>query len=369
MPVGTPLTAVWQYDAGTTEFVDNTVEAALDDGTTFALLGATGDFCYFGFSRRHDALVFAQQTSGAYGALTWEYGATTSSWIRFVPVFPFNLDVTNGYMLWDPRGEDETAWALLTFTTSAPHSVSSVPDSTARYYIRVSSQASVTSISAVNSVVCRPYVTYATASDVQRQLQLSSAFSSSTLPTLFTIEEYLRGAEDELVYMMGESWRLEFEENELIDFLQYGMKTRREPIIKMLELAVFDGSNFVAKVEGRSEDFHIEPRTGMIYVATIFLDAVPPTFRRSFSARRDQGAFKRAVRVRYIHGHDFRRHPFSKKLGRIVTYKACADFVSNEDFAPLIPLGLDTITLQAKYDNWMKDYNEFIETYPKLKLY
>ncbi len=369
MPVGTPLTAVWEFDDSATAYVNNTVEAASDAGTAFELLGATGDFQYFGFSRRIDALVFALSASGTYGTLTWEYGASISSWIQFIPVQSFDLGAASGYMLWDPRGADETEWTTFAITTAAPHAVGSVPDSTSRYWLRVSSPITVTSIASCNSVVARPYVTYATAGDVQRQLQLNTAFSSSTTPTLFTIEEYLRGAEDEIVYQMGESWRLEFLENELIDFNQYGMKIRYEPIINMIELAVWDGSNFQVKTEGRDQDFHIDPRLGMIYVSTIFLDAVPPNFRRSYSARRDQGAFKRGVRVRYIHGHDFRRHMFSKKLSRIVTFKACADFVSNEDFAPLVPLGLDTITLQAKYDNWMRDYTDFINTYSKLKLY
>lgn len=367
MPVGTPLTAVWEWDNSALVYVNNTIEAQTDEGTAFELLGESADFHYFGFSRRIDALVFAIASVGSYGARTWEYGAAAASWIRFVPVQEFGLDALAGYMLWDPREAEETAWASFALTNPATHPAEP-PDSIARFWIRVSAS-SVTSIATCNSVISRAYVTYATATSVQRQLQLSAAFSDSTTPTLFTIEEYLRGAEDEIAYQMGESWRLEFIENELLDFLQYGMKTRREPIISMIELAVWDGSNFQVKTEGRDQDFHVEPRTGMIYVSTIFLDAVPPSFRRSYSARRDQGAFKRAVQIRYIHGHDFRRHPFSKKLARITTYKACADFVSNEDFAPLIPLGLDTITLQAKYDNWMKDYTDFINTYSKLKLY
>ena len=213
MPVGFPLTATWQYDDSASAYVNNTREAALDAGTAFELLGEAADYHYFGFSRRTDALLFALSTVGSYGALTWEYGATISSWVEFIPVQAFNLNAVNGYMLWNPPIDaDETAWTSFALTTDNPHSsVSSVPDSTARYWVRVTA-ASVTTITTCNSVVCRPYVSYASPANVQSQLQLRTAFSSSTTPTLFTVEDYIRGAEDELIRIMKRSWRPEFVE-------------------------------------------------------------------------------------------------------------------------------------------------------------
>ena len=370
MPVGQPLTAVWLYDNTASAYVDDTVEAGSDGGTAFNTLGDTDDFHYFGFSRRHDALMFVMSATATYGALTWSYGNTASSWITIQSVFNYDFVASSGYWLWDVRDALDTPWLSFALTTSLPHSsVSSVPDDTARFWIRVTSAVSVTSVGTINSVVCRPYNTYATAENVRNQLQLSAAFSTTTLPTLETIEDYLRGAEDELIYSMGESWRVEFEEEESIDFNQYGMKVRYEPIVSLYELAVWDGSNYDVKTINRDQDFHIIPRTGMIYVSTIFLDAIPPIFRRSYSARRDQGAFKSAVRVRYSHGHDFRRHRFSRTLNRITTYKACMDFITNEDFSALIPLGLDTISLQQKYENWKTDYTEFVDKYTKTRLF
>ncbi len=368
MPVGFPLTAAWEFDSSATAYVNNTREAALDVGTAFELLGEATDFHYFGFSRRMDALLFAIATAGKYGALTWAYGATVSSWIEFIPVQAFNLNAVDGYMMLNPPIDaDETPWTSFAITTAAPHAVGSVPDSTARYWIRVSA-ASVTTITTCNSVVCRPYVSYASPANVQAQLQLRTAFSSITTPTLFTVEDYIRGAEDELIRIMKRSWRPEFVEEELLNFKAFGMKMRNQDIQIFYELAVYDGNDFAAKTEGRGKDWHVDERMGMVYIATIFLDAMPPMMRRSYSERRNQGSFKRAVRLRYMYGRDFRRDPFSRALNRVATKMACVDIVTNMDFTPLIPLGLDTVSLQQKVDNWQKDIEEFKDRWTGLEV-
>ena len=171
-----------------------------------------------------------------------------------------------------------------------------------------------------------------------------------------------------MIRQTGKSWRPEFVEDEQVNFRQYGMKLRREDIIHIYELAVWDGSSYDPKTEGRDEDFFVEPLTGIIYVATIFLDAMPPTMRRSYTARREQGAFKRAVKVNYSWGKDIRYDQFGIEVGRIAVKQACIDLVTDLDFAPLIPLGLDSIGLQDKVNNWQTDVDKFMDTYSKIRL-
>ncbi|KKL18671.1 hypothetical protein LCGC14_2473170, partial [marine sediment metagenome] len=364
--VGNPLTAVWLYDDTASAYVDNTVEAQTEGGTAFSSLGDTSDKHYFGFSRRIDALMWVLGTAGSYGALTWEYGASITSWIRFIPTHDGELENTPEYMRWDLRGSAlESDWASFALTTDLPHaSVSSVPDGTARFWIRVSAVA-VTTVATFNSVLCRPYVTYATVLDVQRQLQIGTAFSASTTPALSTVEDFIRGAEDRMIYQMGLSWRVEFEEGELLRFNQFGMKLRNDDVITMYELAVWDGSSFQAKNEGRDQDYHIDLHNGFLYIATIFLDATPPSMRRSYTARRDFGAFARPVRVHYSYGKDIRKDRFSVQVGRIATKQACIDIVTDMDFSPLLPLGISAVDLQTKVDNWTREVEDFIETYAK----
>ncbi len=366
-PSGIPLTAAWRFDSGGVAYVDNTIEAQSQSGTAFPLLSAAGDFFYFGFSRRIDALMWQLAVSGSHGALTWAYGVTSGSWLQFVPLHDGAFVAATEYMRWDIKGSTvDTDWVSFAFDGADPHAAAP-PDTTSRFWLRVSA-ASVTTATTLNNLLCRPFVTYATAVDVQRQLQLSTPFSTTSLPTIETVEGFLRGAEDRMIRQTGKSWRPEFVEDEQVNFKQYGMKLRREDIIHIYELAVWDGSSYDVKTEGRDEDFFVEPLTGIIYVATIFLDAMPPTMRRSYTARREQGAFKRAVKVNYSWGKDIRYDGFGVEVGRITVKQACIDLVTDLDFAPLIPLGLDSIGLQDKVNNWQADVDKFMDTYSKIRL-
>jgi hypothetical protein len=321
--VGQPLTACWMFDESKSEYNGNTAEAALAGGTAFTLLGNVNDYLYLGFSRRFDAIAFVMAGAASMGTLVWEYGVSTTSWIRFIPVYDDAFGVNSGYMLWDIHGSTiENAWTQFAFTNLLPHPVACTPDTgvlntgtnVSRFWIRVSSPTSIGTVGTVNSIVCRPYVTYATPTDVSNQLQLRNTFSITSVPTISTIEDYIRGVEDMMVQTMGEAWRLEFIEEELLNFKQYGMKTRYQPIVNLYRLQVFNGSDFDTKTVGRTQDYHFDARTGMIRLSTIFLDAMPPTFRRSYTARREMGAFNRPVRIKYSHGHDIRSHQLGQQV-------------------------------------------------------
>ena len=371
MPFGQPLGAAWLYDDSASAFVDNTVEAALGGGTDFLMMGEIADYFYFGFNRRLDALMWAAGTAGRYGTLTWEYSASVSSWIRFIPTYDDEFELAAGFFHWDVKGSTlETDWVPVTLTTDNPHSsVSSVPDSVARFYIRVRSATSVTTPTQLSHVTCRGYVTYATALDVQRQLQIRNAFSTISTPTLATVEDFIRGTEDRMIYDMGESWRPEFIEEEFLNFKQYGMKTRYQPLKTVYDVAVYTGSDFETKTVGRGQDYHFDERTGMLRLSTIFLDAMPPTFRRSYTARREMGAFNHPVRVRYLHGHDIRTHILGGHVGRIAVKQACIDILTDQDFSPLIPLGQDNVAMQQKIDNWQHDVTEFLDKFSKIRVF
>ena len=369
-PIGQPLGAVWEFNASSSVYVNNTFEAALEDGTNFELIATDCDYTYFGFSRRFDALIWVAGTVGVYATLTWEYGITNSSWVRFVPTFDDEFETAQGYMLWDVKGATlEADWVSFALTVSDPHVVASVPDGTARFWLRVSSPISVSNRALMNTVVCRGYVSYATALDVQKQLQFRNAFTATSTPTLSTVEDFIRGTEDRMIYDMGESWRPEFIREEFLNFKQYGMKTRYQPIQVIYDVAVYTGSDFESKTTGRNQDYHVDDRTGMIFLSTIFLDAMPPTFRRSYTVRREQGAFKRPVRIRYTHGHDIRSHTLGHHVGRIAVKQACIDLLTDQDFSPLMPVGQDNVSMQQKIDNWQNDVTEFLDKFSKFKVF
>ncbi len=368
--VGYPLTATWLYDDSVSAYVNNTIEAQIEGGTAFPAMAEAADHQYYGFSRRIDALVFVLSTAGRYTGLKWEFGISVTSWTQFVPTHDYGFDEEKEYLRWSIVASDvDRTWVSFALTADNPHSsVSSVPDSTSRYWIRVSATA-ITTVAQVSSVLCRPYVSYASAADVQRQLQLNTAFTAGGTPiSLETVEDFIRGAEDYLIYTTGTSWRLEFIEDELINFKQYGMKLRYEDIVDLYSISVYNGGVFEEKIAGRTQDLHVEPTLGMLYVSTIFLDAMPTNFRRSYSSRREQGAFKRAVKATYSWGKDIRTDKFGVQVGRIAVKQACIDIVTDLDFTPLIPHGLDTVSLSEKVQNWATDVENFVDRFSKLRV-
>ena len=221
----------------------------------------------------------------------------------------------------------------------------------------------------INALSVRPYAYAASPKDVREQLQLEDDYDDETTPTDHTIERYLRGAEDGIYHITYHYFRPEFVEDERLNFEAYGMALRHQPILDILDLSVFNGNNYETKIEGRNRDWHYEPHTGMIHISTLFLDVIPPILRRGYSERRNQGAYKRAVRVRYIHGHDANTDPHSVEVGRIVTKQACIDIVSSQDFQRLLPQGLDRVTLQEKIRFWKEEVDAFTDRYAKLRLY
>lgn len=363
MPIGTPLTACWLWDNSAGAYVDNTVEAQSDGGTAFAAMEQAADRLYFGFARRFEALMFALSVTGSYTGAIWEYGTAPTTWVQFVPVRDYSFGVTSDYMLWDFAGSTvDSAWVSHNLTGSE---AAAPPDTTARYWVRVCITTT-TTVATVNSIVCKPYTTYATVADVSNKLQLPTPISATTTPTDLTVEDYIRGAEDEMDYQLGQSWRVNFIEEELRQFNQYGMILRNRPVIDLYEVAIFDGNSFDVKTQGRNEEWHIDRFNGIVHISTIWLAAIPPTFSRRYTRRREQGSFAVPVRARYSWGHDFRRHRFAHQINRVAAMKACIELVSSMDFAPLVQLGLDNISLQVKLDNWQTIYQEFIERFSKL---
>lgn len=221
----------------------------------------------------------------------------------------------------------------------------------------------------LDAISIRPYAYAATPEDVQAQLQLETEFDDESIPEYNTVEKFIRGAEDGIYHITYHYFRPEFVDEEMLNFEPYGMTLRHSPILDILQVAVHNGDFFEEKFEGRNQDWHYEPYTGMIYISTLFLDVIPPQLRRGYSERRNQGAYKRSVRVRYIHGHNLTTDPFSVEIGRIVTKKACIDIISNQDFQRLLPQGLDRVQLQEKIRIWTDEVTAFTDRYSKLRMF
>ncbi len=74
------------------------------------------------------------------------------------------------------------------------------------------------------------------------------------------------------------------------------------------------------------------------------------------------------MQVNYSWGRDIRKDKLGVQIGRIAVKQACIDLVTDLDFSVLIPLGLDTVSLQQKIDNWSADVEKFLDLYAKLRM-
>ena len=327
---GTPPVSVKNGETGTNQVAS--LQRITESGD-FTSLNDVSTILYIGYRRRFDALVAWTVSEGDFDSLIWEYGDSEGTWHIFVPFQPRQdlFKLSGEYAEWN--ADELVDWSENDIGGEN------------LYWIRITPVSPSDPVT-IDALTIRPYTSIVGPADVQHQLQLDEEFSEDTLPSFRTVEQYIRGAEDGLFHITGHYYRPEFVEEELLNFKAFGMYIRNRPILDMLGLEVHTGSNWISKTEGRNQDWHYDPYTGMIYIATIFLDVVPPILRRGFSERRNQGAFKRAVRIRYAYGHDAREDRFSVEVGRIITKQASLDILANYDFARLLPQSLDRVTLQ-----------------------
>ena len=315
---------------------------------------------YIGASRRFDAAFFFPGLTDA-DDLYWEVWSN-GEWREIVL-----LKADAGFIQWDPTSEEFDQWVSSDALVVGGEAFANL------YWLRVGVRPEdETNVAAdpvidVSELTLRLYSYIVGPQHVQRELQLDEAFTATTVPAFGTIEQFLRGAEDELYRVVGRYFRPEYVNEELLPFRPFGMTLRNRPVLDVVKLELFNGSHWEAHTEGRREEWHYEPELGIIYLSSIFLGVqLPPQLRRGYSERRVYGAFSRGVRVSYLHGLDARQDPRATEVARVVTHQACVDMITANDFAALIPSGLDRIQLSEKAKIWKEEVDEFKSRYAKL---
>ena len=356
LPYGLNASAIWHGQSGS--LADLTL-SMVRRGSSQAVLDS-GDYLYIGYERRFDLLLFWLTSTVSQTQVTWECSTGVDDWAEFIPIqereWLFNRAF--GYVQFDLQGPGIERWVLASLTGGL--------DARERYWVRVS-----VTVGPVNleALTIRPYASVAAPEDVGHQLQLRDQFTADTTPSFETVEDYLRDAEDDTYRLTGHYYRPTVVEDELIDFKPYGMTLRHRPVLDMLDISVWNGNDWETKVEGRNGDWHYDSYTGQVFISTIFLDVVPPILRRGYSERRQQGAFKKGVRARYVHGHDSRLDAFGTTVKRTVIKQAAIDVVTSRDFANLIPTNLDRMSLAEKAKVWQEEVEEFRSRYARLSMF
>ena len=129
------FSGVWRFTGSAYE--DNTLAAQRSSGAASPSLSDTNDFLYLGSESRFDLAAFTLDINGTIGTPKWEY-YNGSAWKEFVPVHEYDF-TTSGAEEFGRLAD----WAAVAFSNSAPHSATP-PDTTSRFWVRVSSPTSVT---------------------------------------------------------------------------------------------------------------------------------------------------------------------------------------------------------------------------------
>jgi len=344
------------------DYTDVTLEAQSPTGTSFTIFNIVAHYLYLGHSEKFDMAMFALDTVGGLGTLTWEY-YNGSAWTPFIPA-------SARYRL-DPDGNEGEQYAFAAdgveeFPSNILSNwVTTAINSQTKYWVRVTA-ATVTVPPTIKRIRMRPINAYCTTADVFDLMQLnnvldSTDFGTGTVPTKVSVENHIMAAQSQVDYLTRKSWRPTYVADEYHEFNINGFKSRYSNINKLLHLQIWDGNSWETKAQGRDNDYFFAPDTGMIYYARFFI--LPARFA-SYNApvwKWGGGEFNVPVRISYIAGKDF--HIDQREAGIVfdATRKlAAVDVVRSADFGNIVVSGADRVMLAQRADAWSMEVENML---------
>lgn len=350
------------------DYTDLTLEAQSPAGTAFTLFNTTSNVIhtlYLGHAEKFDMAIFDVDTAGGLGTLTWEYRTSSDTWQAFTPA--------SGRYRLDPDGNEGEQYAFAADGVEEfPSNILSnwatlTVNSENLYWVRVTT-ASVSAAPTIKRIRMRPINAYCTTQDVFNLMQLNNVldttdFSSSTVPSKASVENYIMAAQSQVDYRTRKSWRPMYVADEYHEFNINGFKSRYTNIHKMLSLQIWDGNSWETKTQGRDSDFFFAPDTGMIYYSRFFI--LPARFA-SYNApvwKWGGGEFNVPVRISYIAGKDF--HTDQREAGIVFdsTRKlAAVDIIRSADFGNIVVSGADRVMLAQRADSWSMEAEDMLSS-------
>jgi len=153
----------------------------------------------------------------------------------------------------------------------------------------------------------------------------------------------------------------------MYEFSRYGIVLKRQPVMKLIEMAIWDGSSYNVMLEGRSQDYFVDEKTGIVPLTRLL--SIPFTYTRSAIYTWGFGEFKRAVRMNYVWGRDFDEDIASGQVEDITTKLVSSDLISNYDYTTMVPQGTDRFSLDQKVSNWRESADERLEELRSVRLW
>ena len=351
---GLEFSTIFNFD-GSSTYTDITQEMQSPLGTATTILNTASHYLYLGDTEKFDMAVFDLANTGNLGALTWQFSNGTN-WTTFTPSssrlsrdvndpdagagYAFNRDGVEMF-----PSNQLSSWATLTV------------NSVNIYWIRVTA-ASVTTVPQVYRIQKRPYATYCSTQDVFNFLQLGNItgttdFTTTTVPSKNTVEQYIQSAEARVDYLTRKSWRPIYVAEEYHDFNLNGFKLDRPDPTRILRLSIWDGADWEIKTAGRKNEYFLLPEIGMVQFSRYFL--LPARFM-SYNApvwRFGGGEFMMPIKVDYLSGRDI--HADAREAGIVFdsTRKLVAiEVLRSADFGTLVVSGTDRMQIAQKIASW-----------------
>ena len=354
--------------SGSAWSTDTEIEAQSIGGTAFDLMQASGDFLYLGSDEKFDAVYFDVATAGSYTSIKWEYW--NGAWKQIVPLsaaYIRDLNETPAYYTFAADGMEEFPFNQM--SDWVQNAIGS--PSTTKYWVRASSTtASASTKASINIMIKRPINAYCTTKDVFELMQLGQVLTSSptdfttgTVPTKLTVEDYIQTAQSLIDYRTRKQWRLHYVPEEYHQFNINGMKLTYKDIYRLLGVKVWDGQAWEDRTIGRDNDVFFVPETGMIHFSRYFM--LPARFA-SYTApvwRWGGGEFNSAVKVSYIAGRDFLQEPRESGMVFDAARKlAAVSIIRSADFGALTVSGMDRVMVAQRADAWAMEAEDIVDS-------
>jgi len=365
---GAEFDKVFNWDGvGTSsgDYTDVTLEAQSPAGTSFTLFNSSAYYLYLGHASKFDMAVFDVDTAGSLGALTWEYRTSSDTWAEFVPASGrYEIDPDDsegGQYAFDKDGAEIfppnllSDWATVTINSAN------------LYWVRVTT-ASVSTSPTIKRIQMRPYAAYCSTKDIYELLQLKNVlsgtdFTSSTVPSISTVEQYILEAQSYIDMYTRKSWRPNYVANEYQQFNLNGFKLDKPDPYKILSLKIWNGASWDTKTQGRTNDYFLVTDTGMIQFSRYFL--LPARFT-SYNApvwRWGGGEFTMPVKVTYLAGRDIQTDTRQGGIITDITKKLAAiDVVRNSDFGGAVVGGLDRVSMSERISGWDEEVRDTLDS-------
>ena len=339
------------------DYTDVTLESQSPAGTSFPLFNSSANYLYLGNATKFDMAIFDIDTVGSLGALTWQY-YNGSAWTTFVPASArYETDVDDnegGQFDFSVDGVEIFPQNILSdWATVAINSAT-------KYYVRVTA-ASVTTSPTIKRIQMRPLASYCTTKDVYELLQLKNVtsgtdFTSSTVPSLATVEQAILNSQSYIDSYTRKSWRPNYVANEYHQFNINGIKLDSYYAYKVLSLKIWNGSSWDTKTQGRASDYFLVPDAGMIQFARYFTLPAKFTTYNAPIWRWGGGEFSNAVKIRYLSGHDITLDVREGNMvADICTKLSAIEVVRTADFGGAVVSGLDRMGLAERVASWEQE--------------